>query len=156
MVRANAGAASVDGVTIRRFEADLQEQLEALRQELMEGTFRPQPVKRVLAPKPKGDWRPLALWALRDRVAQRVMHEAIAPTFEAGFLECSYGFRPGRGVEDAVQAVLSHRDAGHRWVLECALAVACERLLAPAGCGLDTAGVPAVADGRWRMAASGG
>ena len=118
VVRANAGAAGVDGVTIRQFEADLEGQLETLRQELVRGRYEPLPVKRVLVPKPKGDWRPLALWALRDRVAQRVVYEAIAPTFEAGFRDCSYGFRPGRGVEDAVQAVLSHRDAGHRWVLD--------------------------------------
>jgi len=128
IVRANAGTAGVDGVTIRRFEADLEGQLEALRQELIQGTYRPLPVKQVLVPKPKGDWRRLALWALRDRVAQRVVYDAIAPTFEAGFLDCSYGFRPGRGVEDAVRAVLSHRDAGHRWVLDADIKECFERI----------------------------
>jgi len=117
-VKANGGGPGVDGKTIRDFEARLEENLEALRQELIRGTYRPQPVMRVLVPKPKGGLRPLAIWTLRDRVAQRVVYDYLEPIFEEGFLDCSYGFRPGRGVEDAVQAVLSHRDDGCRWVVD--------------------------------------
>ena len=117
-VRANGGGPGVDGVTIRTFEADLEKQLESLRQELIAGTYRPCPVRRVLVPKPREGLRPLAIWTLRDRVAQRVVHDYLSPLLEGEFLECSFGFRPGRGVAEAVQAVLAHRDEGYRWVLD--------------------------------------
>jgi RNA-directed DNA polymerase len=117
-VRGAGGAPGVDGVSIRRFEAELENNLAALQAELLAGRYRPQPVKRLLAPKPGSGLRPLALWALRDRVVQRVVYDCIAPYFERQFLNCSYGFRPGRGVADAVQAVLAQRDAGRRWVAD--------------------------------------
>jgi len=117
-VRANGGGPGVDEETIRAFEAHLEANLEALRQELLRGTYRPRPVRRVLVPKPDGGLRPLAIWALRDRVAQRVVYDYLEPIFEEEFLDSSYGFRPGRGVEEAVRAILSHRDAGYRWVVD--------------------------------------
>ena len=117
-VRAAGGGPGVDGVTIRRFEKELEANLAALRAELLAGRYRPYPVKRLLAPKPGGGLRPIALWALRDRVVQRLVHDCIAPYFERHFLDCSFGFRPGRGVADAVQAVLAHRDANRRWVAD--------------------------------------
>jgi RNA-directed DNA polymerase len=117
-VRASGGAPGVDGVSIRRFEADLEANLAALQAELLAGRYRPQPVKRLLAPKPGAGLRPIALWALRDRVVQRVIYDCIAPYFERQFLDCSFGFRPGRGVSDAVEAVLAQRDAHRRWVAD--------------------------------------
>ncbi|MFQ6058276.1 MAG: group II intron reverse transcriptase/maturase [Anaerolineae bacterium] len=117
-VRANGGGPGVDGVDIAAFEADLEAQLASLRQELTQGTYRPRAVRRVLVPKPREGLRPLAIWALRDRVAQRAVYDYLEPFFEAGFLDCSHGFRPGRSVETAVAAVLVARDAGLRWVLD--------------------------------------
>jgi len=84
----------------------------------MGGTYEPLPVQRVLVPKPGGGLRPLAIWTLRDRVAQRVVHDHLVPILEPHFLDCSYGFRPGRSVADAVQAVIEARDAGRRWVVD--------------------------------------
>ena len=117
-VKATGGAPGVDGVSIRRFEAELETNLAALQADLLAGRYRPGPVKRLLAPKPGEGLRPLALWTLRDKVVQRVVHDCIAPYFERQFLDCSFGFRPGRGVADAVAAVLAHRDANRRWVAD--------------------------------------
>jgi RNA-directed DNA polymerase len=117
-VRRSGTAPGVDRVTARRFERDLDRNLARLREELVSGAYEPLPVKRVLVPKPKGGLRPLAIWALRDRVAQRAAHDYLVPILESRFLDCSYGFRPGRSVADAVQAVVSARDAGRRWVVD--------------------------------------
>jgi RNA-directed DNA polymerase len=117
-VKAAGGGPGVDGVSLRQFEAGLEAHLAALQADLLAGRYRPQPVKRLLAPKPGEGLRPIALWALRDKVAQRLVHDCIAPYFERHFLECSYGFRPGLGIADAVKAVLAQRDAGRRWVAD--------------------------------------
>jgi len=117
-IRANGGGPGVDGVDIAAFEADLEAQLASLRQELTQGTYRPRGVRRVLVPKPGEGLRPLAIWALRDRVAQRAVYDYLEPLFEPGFLDCSHGFRPGRSVETAVADVLAARDQGLHWVLD--------------------------------------
>jgi CRISPR-associated protein Cas1 len=105
-------------MTLAAFEARLAEELGRLREELSSGRYRPRPVRRVMVPKANGGLRPLALWALRDRVAQRAVYDIIAPTFEATFLPCSFGFRPGLGVEDAIKQLTAHRDRGLRWVAD--------------------------------------
>jgi len=117
-VRRNGAAPGVDRITIRRFSRRLDENLAELRGTLLEGTYKPRPVKRVLVPKPNGGMRPLAIWTLRDRVAQRVVHDYLVPIVEPEFLDCSYGFRPGRSVKDAVEALISARDAERRWVVD--------------------------------------
>lgn len=117
-VRASGGGPGVDGVDIAAFEADLQAQLGSLRQELTQGRYQPRAVRRVLVPKPREGLRPLAVWALRDRVAQRVVYDYLEPCFEPKFLDCSHGFRPARSVDTAVADVLAARDKGLRWVLD--------------------------------------
>jgi group II intron reverse transcriptase/maturase len=117
-VKRAGGGAGVDDVTLETFAGRLDEELGRLRAELVAGAYRPRPVRRVLVPKPNGGLRPLALWALRDRVAQRAVYDIIAPSFEAIFLPCSFGYRPGLGVEDAVRQVLAYRDRGLRWVAD--------------------------------------
>lgn len=117
-VRANKGGPGVDGISIQKFERDLDAHLSELQRELISGTYKPRPVRRVLVPKPNGGLRPLAMWALRDRVAQRVVYEYLEPIFEPVFLDCSYGFRPGRGVADAIERVRLHREANRRWVFD--------------------------------------
>lgn len=118
IVRRNGTTPGVDRVTVRRFERDLERNLAQLQGELASGAYEPLPVKRVLVPKPKGGLRPLAIWTLRDRVAQRVVHDYLVPIVEPRFLDCSYGFRPGRSVSDAVQAVVEARDAHRCWVVD--------------------------------------
>ncbi len=117
-VRHNGPTPGVDGVTLRQFTQRLDRNLEELRCELEAGVYEPLPVKRILIPKKDGGLRPLAIWALRDRIAQRVVHDALVPLLEPLFLECSYGFRPGRAVADAVRAITAARDLGYRWVVD--------------------------------------
>jgi RNA-directed DNA polymerase len=118
VVRRNGATPGVDRVTMRQFERNRDRNLARLREELVSGTYEPLPVQRVLVPKPGRGLRPLAIWSLRDRVAQRAVHDYLVPILEPHFLDCSYGFRPGRSVADAVQAVIGARDASRRWVVD--------------------------------------
>jgi len=117
-VKRAGGGAGVDGVTLQTFDADIENELDVLRNELVSGSYRPKPVRRILVPKRTSGLRAVALWALRDRVAQRLVYDIIAPSFEAIFLPCSYGFRPGRSVQDAVNQLLAYRDQNLRWVVD--------------------------------------
>ncbi|MEO8083271.1 MAG: reverse transcriptase domain-containing protein [Ardenticatenales bacterium] len=117
-VQANGGGAGVDGVDIAAYEQRLDDELATLGHELRTGTYRPRPVRRIFVPKAGEGLRPLALWALRDRVAQRSVYDLMEPLFDGQFLTCSHGFRPGRSVQTAVRAVVAARDAGNGWVVD--------------------------------------
>lgn len=117
-VRAAGGGAGVDGVTLQTFSAHLDEELSALRQSLIDGSYRPRQVRQIYIPKNSGGLRPLIIWALRDRIAQRVVYDLIAPAFDAVFLPVSFGFRTGMGVQDAAARIVEHRDAGLKWVVD--------------------------------------
>jgi group II intron reverse transcriptase/maturase len=117
-VKANGGGPGVDGESLRAFESNLGANLEALRQALQSGEYRPQPVRRVWAPKPGGGERPLAILTIRDRIAQRAAYDVLAPLYEQKFLDCNYGFREGRSTRDAAKAILAWRDRGRRWVVD--------------------------------------
>lgn len=117
-VRANRGAAGADGDTIARFEHRLDANLNALRGELLDGSYQPRRVTQVLVPKSGDDWRPISVWAIRDRVAQRAAHNYLEPVFEPRFLPCSYGFRPGRTTASAARAIREAGRGGARWVVD--------------------------------------
>lgn len=117
-VKQAKGGPGVDGITLQAFEAVLDKELGALQLELASGAYQPQPVRQVLVPKANGGLRPLAIWALRDRVAQRAVYELLAPRFEEEFLPCSFGFRNGRSVQDAIATLESYRDQNLRWVVD--------------------------------------
>ena len=104
-VRANKGAAGMDGQSIGRFAAKADLYLSELSAALREGTYRPQAVKRVDIPKGDGKTRPLGIPTVKDRIVQQAVRLVIEPIFEHGFSEGSYGFRPGRGCHDALREV---------------------------------------------------
>jgi RNA-directed DNA polymerase len=104
-VAAKGGAAGVDGQSLERFAARSETYLAELSAALREGSYRPQPVRRVEIPKGDGGLRPLGIPAVKDRIAQAAMKLVIEPIFEVEFLEGSYGFRPGRGCHDALREV---------------------------------------------------
>jgi RNA-directed DNA polymerase len=117
-VRANRGSAGVDRQPLTLFEARLDDYIEQLHEELREGDYDAKPVRRVWIPKERGKLRPLGIPTVRDRVVQTSLRNAIEPIFEKKFLECSYGFRPGRGCKDALREVNRLLKAGYTWVVD--------------------------------------
>ena len=106
LARANAGSPGVDGMTFARIEAaGAQEWLAGLREELVSRIYRPQPVRRVMIPKPGGGERPLGIPTVRDRVVQTAAKLVLEPIFEADFEDSAYGYRPNRGGGQAVKEV---------------------------------------------------
>lgn len=104
-VRANKGAAGVDGQSVDRFAAKADLYLSELATALREGSYRPQAVKRVEIPKGDGRMRPLGIPTVKDRIVQQAVRLVIEPIFESGFCDGSYGFRPERGCHDALREV---------------------------------------------------
>lgn len=117
-VRANKGAAGVDGLSIGRFAAKADLYLSELATALREGTYRPQAVKRVDIPKGDGRTRPLGIPTVKDRIVQQAVKLAIEPIFENGFCDGSYGFRPGRGCHDALREVDRLIQEGYTFVVD--------------------------------------
>lgn len=112
-VRANAGSAGVDGITIADVEVKgVDRYLGELGEELRKQTYQPQAVKRVMRLKENGGLRPLGIPTVKDRIAQTVCKMILEPIFEADFEESSYGFRPNRSSKDAIVAIKEHLKRG--------------------------------------------
>lgn len=117
-VRANRGAPGIDQVSIAEFEANLQANLAEISLRLREGRYYPMPVRLVEMRKANGGIRQLGILTVEDRIVQRAALDLIEPLFEPAFLDCSYGFRPNRSVEMAVQRVFDYRHAGDLYVVD--------------------------------------
>jgi retron-type reverse transcriptase len=96
----------VDRLTWRTYEADLDRNLTDLHERVHRGAYRALPSRRVYIPKPDGRQRPLAVAALEDKIVQRAMIAVLNAIYEENFLGFSYGFRPGRGAHDALDALV--------------------------------------------------
>jgi len=120
IVRANKGSAGVDGVSIQDIIGQGEENyLEALHELLLDThNYHPRKVMRVYIPKASGGQRPLGIPAVKDRIVQTATKILLEPIFEADFLDCSYGFRPGRSAHDALEEIRSRINRGYRFVLD--------------------------------------
>lgn len=114
----NRGAPGVDRTSIARFARNWEDNLRRLRDQVRSGTYQPSRLRRVAVPKKSGGQRLLAIPTVADRVLQRAVLNVLEPAFERRFLACSFGYRPGRGVRQALGALLRCRESGLTWVLD--------------------------------------
>ena len=121
-VKQNKGAAGVDRMTVDELPGYLQRNWHFIKEQLLSGTFRPQPVLRVEIPKANGGTRLLGIPTVLDRLIQQAMHQVLSPLFDPEFSDNSYGFRPGRSAQQAVLQAKSYQQSGKRWVVDMDLA----------------------------------
>jgi len=117
-VRANKGAAGVDGLDIDQTAKMLRTEWPRIRDSLLKGAYRPQPVRRVMIPKPGGGERELGIPTVLDRLIQQALLQVLQPILDPTFSKHSYGFRPGKSAHDAVLAAQSFVQSGRRVVVD--------------------------------------
>jgi retron-type reverse transcriptase len=115
----NGGAPGVDGLTVEQLMDYCRRHWVRIRQELLDGTYVPQPIRKVEIPKPGGPGvRTLGIPTVLDRLIQQALLQVLQPIFDPTFSADSFGFRPGRSTHDAVQRAREHIAAGHRWAVD--------------------------------------
>ncbi len=117
-VRANKGAAGVDGLDINQTARQLVTKWPTIREQLLRGPYRPLPVRRVGIPKPDGGERELGIPTVTDRLIQQALLQVLQPILDPTFSEHSYGFRPGRRARDAVMSAQTYIQSGYRVVVD--------------------------------------
>lgn len=117
-VEINKGAPGVDGMTVSELRPYLRAHWRELKQALLEGRYRPSPLRRVEIPKPDGGVRELGIPTAVDRFIQQMILQALQPLYEPTFSRSSYGFRPGRKAADALMSAREHVASGNGWVVD--------------------------------------
>jgi CRISP-associated protein Cas1 len=116
-VAANQGCAGVDGETIAQFGRSLERNLAQLHKQVIQGSYRPMPLRHLVVPKQQG-WRNLGVPTVRDRIVQQALLQVLHPVMEPQFEDCSFAYRPGRSHLMAVRQVGRWHDRGYDWVLD--------------------------------------
>jgi len=117
-VQANKGSPGVDGMTVKRLPGYLKRHWPKIREQLLSGTYRPQPVKRVEIPKPDGGVRKLGIPTALDRFVQQAVLQVLQERWDRTFSEHSYGFRPGRSAHQAVAQAQAYLAEGYRYAVD--------------------------------------
>ena len=117
-VKANKGSPGVDGMTVRDLPGHLKQHWPTIREQLLSGTYKPQPVKRVEIPKPDGGVRKLGIPTVLDRFIQQAVMQVLQGRWDGTFSDHSYGFRPGRSAHQAVEEAQGYIAEGYRWVVD--------------------------------------
>jgi RNA-directed DNA polymerase len=117
-VKANKGSPGVDGMTVHELAGYLKQHWPVIREQLLNGTYKPQPVKRVEIPKPDGGVRKLGIPTVLDRFVQQAVMQVLQGSWDRTFSNHSYGFRPGRSAHQAVAQAQQYIAAGYRWVVD--------------------------------------
>lgn len=119
-VKANHGSGGIDGVTIDMFAKNEEENLDEILRELKAKEYKPTPVRRVYIPKKNGKKRPLGIPIVKDRIIQQELANILIPKYENGiFHPWSVGYRPGRGVDSAMQIIIKNIEEGRNWIYDC-------------------------------------
>lgn len=121
-VKQNKGAAGIDEMSVEELPVYLRGNWSFIKEQLLKGTYRPKPVRRVEIPKANGGIRPLGVPTVLDRLIQQAMHQVLSPLFDPEFSCNSYGFRPGKNAQQAVKQAMSYQHRGRRWVVDMDLA----------------------------------
>jgi len=117
-VKKNGGAAGVDGMTTEALAEHLRQHWPVIREKLLAGTYIPQAVRRVEIPKPNGGVRVLGIPTVMDRLIQQAMNQVLQPVFEPGFSDASFGFRPQRSAQQAIERAHAYVAEGKVWVVD--------------------------------------
>jgi len=117
-VQRNQGAPGIDRMTTRELESHLRAHWEKIRVKLLNGIYVPSPVRRVEIPKPSGGTRMLGIPTVQDRFIQQLLLQVMTPVFDPAFSEHSYGFRPGRSAQDAMESAQRYAQEGKDWVVD--------------------------------------
>ena len=117
-VKSNKGSAGIDNMTVEELPGYLKGHWPAIREQLLSGTYKPQPVRRVEIPKPDGGVRQLGIPTVLDRMVQQAVMQVLQSRWDAGFSMHSYGFRPGRAAHQAVAKAQQYMAQGRGWVVD--------------------------------------
>ena len=117
-VKRNKGAAGIDGMSVDDLPIYLKEHWPTIRDQLLQGTYKPQPVRRVEIPKASGGTRPLGIPTVLDRLVQQAVMQVLQVDWDGTFSETSFGFRPGRSAHQAVERAQAYIASGHGFVVD--------------------------------------